>query len=444
MNPREPRSIAPPPARSPKPQPWKGLLIAVSILWFAGGATCHRRDTLKSVHTPPVLFAEKPSLEQLITAVNRSDSVTKMQSPSATVEVLDTSSSVPKLNATLAIERPDRIRIRTSVPIVMSEGLDIGSNAELFWLRYPEGLQRTLLFARHAEYAQNIRWSPIPVDPRWLIEALGLVHLDPKLVQEEPTQRPDGHWELRTLLPQGPADAAAGTAAWGTGAGAAPFHRVLMVDREGGFVRAQFLYNPDGRLVARTWGEDYRYYSDPEVVLPHTVQLQMDPAGAAAMSLRIEVGSYVLNQLLGADPNLFQMPTDGNHQVVDLSRVAAPLAGAPQLPTLERVPVAPGAPDADGGVPALPGNAWPAGPGTPYLGPVPANPGEELPQVPGLPEIPSSLPALPAIPFPGSPLEAIPLKGDRAEGTHVQGVQRVRDYVTSAEYAPALRGTQLR
>jgi hypothetical protein len=226
-----------------------------------------------------------------------------MQSSSATVALLD--SSFPALEATLAIQRPKGLRLRAKMPLMFGSGLDVGSNDEVFWLRHPNGIHQSLLFARHDEFQRNMLGSPIPVPPPWIIEALGLVHIDPELITEGPLERGDGQVEVRTRIPT-----ASGN-----------YQRVLLVDATGGFVRDQYIYEPGGSLVARATGADHRFYSASNVVLPHSVRIYLEPTGAEPIGLSIEVGGYALNQLLGSSVDMFEMPTEGNVEMTDLGRL---------------------------------------------------------------------------------------------------------------------------
>lgn len=291
------------------------MIVNFTLVWIAGGATCWNRETTSQFNTPPIIFEAEPQLDQLIAAVNRTDTVKKLQSTNAKVEMLDASMGVPRLDATLAIDRPNRFSIKANLPVIMGEALDLGSNDQVFWMRYPEGLQKTLLFARHDEFQNNLLNSPLPIDPRWLVDAMGLVHLDATTVTEGPIVRGDGTLEVRTAMPT-----PSGT-----------FHRILLIDAAGGFVRSQYVYGPTGKLVARADGSDHNYYAEAQVVLPHKVQLQIELQGAPPLSLQVEVGGYVLNRMLGNESLFFEMPSQGNHQVIDLSRVG-PFNGPTTIP----------------------------------------------------------------------------------------------------------------
>ena len=286
----------------------------------------------------PVVFSEEstPPIEQIIAAVNRTDAIEKMQSTSTTIELVDT--GYPRLSASLAVARPHGLSIKGGIGLLPGTGFDLGSNDQVFWMRYPEGVYKTLVYASHDEYESNLLSGPLPVNPKWLIEAMGLVHLDPQLVIETPIRRADGHWEIRTQIPT-----ASGT-----------FRRILVVDGNGGFVLQQAIYDPFGRLVASAQGADFRYYDQEDVVLPHSVNIRILSTSAPPLSMQIEIGGYVLNQLLGEEAALFQLPAEGNHQMIDLNRMPESLPPAHSAPagTTDNAPSL-------GNIPSL-GNALPA------------------------------------------------------------------------------------
>jgi hypothetical protein len=291
------------------------ILWMLLIVWTAGGATCHRRSPVNALNRPPELFQEMPTVDQLAAAVNRTDRIERLQSNAATVKVLSMP-SLPRLSANLALERPKRFRMRAQLPVVLGSGMDLGSNDEVFWMRVPEAdMVQTLYFARHEEYARQLQRNLLPVDPTWLIDALGLVRLDPLSVVEGPLERGDGTLELRTEVPMPDGI----------------YRRTIVVDATGGFVTEQNLRAPNGRLLASAVASDHRYYADVEAVLPHQVQLQLMPPGGEELGLRIEVGHYAINQLLSEDPRLFQMPADGVPRVINLMQSPVGPPGASEM-----------------------------------------------------------------------------------------------------------------
>ncbi len=278
------------------------------VLFVCSGATCLRRNVTIPYPPPPVVFDGLPTVDQLVQVVNRTDAVREMSSNSASVEVLSMP-NVPKLSATIAVQREHNFRLRANLPIVLGAGIDLGSNRELFWFEVPEGMSKTLYFARHDQYQQQLNRSILPVDPTWIMDALGLVRLDASQIVAGPVSRPDGKLEVRSLLsmPDG------------------MYQRVCFIEPSAGYVTDQYMYSPDGREIARSTASNHRYYSEQACALPHRVELQLSPAAGPPLAMRIDIGSLVVNQLLSGDPQQFTIPQTAS-QAIDLANLSPGVA----------------------------------------------------------------------------------------------------------------------
>ena len=290
-----------------------------SVLFICGGATCSQRRVATPFPPPPAInLTGQSSLDEVVAAINRTGSVRQLSTNTAKVEMLSMP-SLPRLSATMHLQRDKDFRLRASLPIVLGAGLDMGSNQELFWLEVPDGIRKTLYFARHDQYQQQLSRAVLPVDPGFVMDALGLIQVDPNQVVAGPVLRQDGKLELRTskLTPSG------------------LYQRVLYVQKEAGYVTDQLLYNPSGILVAQSSATNHVYYDVQGVALPHQVKLYLQPVGEQELSMQIDISSYAVNQLLTNDPQLFVIPT-GASQTVDLTQlpggpmsVTAPISAAP-------------------------------------------------------------------------------------------------------------------
>ncbi len=214
-------------------------------------------------------------------------------------------------SATLNLEREKKFRLRASLPIILGAGMDLGSNDEVFWFEVPEGISKTLYYARHDQYRQQLNRAILPVDPTWFMDALGLVQIDPNAVVEGPVKRDDGKLQVRStmMMPNG------------------MYQRVCLIEPSGGYVTDQFLYAPSGTLVAESQASNHVYYEQQQCALPHRVELRLAPAVGPPLAMRIDVGSYTVNQLLSGDPQLFTMPASAS-QAVDLTTLSG---GAPMI-----------------------------------------------------------------------------------------------------------------
>ncbi len=281
-----------------------GTILASALalcLVFCGG--CARSVAVANLPPPPVVLPETPDISSLAAAVNRTDAIRELSTNSATLDVLSMT-AVPKLSATMHLQRDRNFRLKASVPLIMGSGIDLGSNADEFWFEVPEGMSQTLYFANHEQYARNLDRAILPVDPSWLIDAIGLARLDPNTVIAGPVTRTDGLIEVRNSV-----QTAAGT-----------YQRVCFIEPSAGYITHLFLYSPDGRLVAKSFASEHEYFESVNSVLPHRVKIELFPATDPPLALQLQVATYSINQLLSGDPQLFTMPATGKR--VDLLQMA--------------------------------------------------------------------------------------------------------------------------
>ena len=83
-----------------------------------------------------------------------------------------------KQRANIALERPRRFRLRADTMITGPE-VDLGSNDELFWFWVRRSPEPAVYFCRHDQFSSSVARQVLPVEPEWLIDALGVATLDP-------------------------------------------------------------------------------------------------------------------------------------------------------------------------------------------------------------------------------------------------------------------------
>jgi hypothetical protein len=282
-------------------------------LFVASGATCyHKRNTADLF--APVAFKAPPTLADVILAVNaNTDRVQRLHTDSASISV----ANMPGLRTTLSLERPNRLRLRAKS--IGGAELDLGSNDQMFWFWTKRLSEPVIYFASHQEYASSPARGLLPVDPHWLVEAIGLVRLDPGGFHEEPFTRSDGHVEVRSQLasPNGPRT------------------RVLVIDERYGWILEQHLFDSAGQLLATARTSGHRYDQAAQASLPHRIEVEMPAAG---LSLRIDVTEFVVNQLYGDPLELWTMPPFEGYTPVN---IAAPRFTAREEPRRRRRSLAP-------------------------------------------------------------------------------------------------------
>jgi len=252
----------------------------------------------------PRLLPEAPSKRQIIDVINQNSArVGSYATNNATITI----SGLPTtFRAKIALEQPRRFRLKAGTGLTGPE-LDLGSNDELFWLWVRRGHPAAVYFCRHDQYAAGAARQAVPVAPQWLIDALGLPRFGPEAVHSGPYQRPDGTLEIRSrwAMPQG------------------DLIKITVVEEARGSVLQQHLLTADGKHLATAIAEDHQYDPATGVSLPSQVEVHMPPVG---LSLKIDVGDYVINQPVGDRRQMWSRPSYAGFAEVDLATAPPPTA----------------------------------------------------------------------------------------------------------------------
>lgn len=291
------------------------LAVVVGLFCFTG-TTCPRR--LMPIQTPQVL-PPTPTVAQIVEAVNqRSRQIQSFSTNSATLS----GSGWPSLRANIAFERPRMFRLVAETGITGAE-VDLGSNSDMFWFWVKRSQPPAIFFCRHDQYATGQARQRVPIDPNWLIEALGVAEFDPSLPHEGPYADPSGRLQIRTIrnTPEG------------------PMTKVTLVDPSSAWIMEQRIYNAQNQLVASSVAEGYRRDPLSNIYMPTAVRIDFPAAG---MSLRVSLGNVQVNRPVGNPERLWAMPSYPGAQPVDLcdpnlqlAPVGVPPATAARMPTVD-------------------------------------------------------------------------------------------------------------
>jgi hypothetical protein len=292
--------------------PW--LMLAGLLLTC--GASCPRRHGLQ----PPVerVLPPTPTLGQVIDAVNRNNSqIHDFQTTEATLS----GQGFPRLRANLAYERPFRLRLRADS--VLGQELDLGSNDERFWFWIKRQQPPAVYTCRHGQFAHSPIRQSIPIDPSWLVEALGVAQFDPALPHQGPYPLAGDRLEVRTIreTPAGPSV------------------KATVVDANYGWIVEQRMYDPEGRLIARATAEDHRQDPLSGLFMPTVVEVESPPA---QFTMQLDLGRVQINRGFTNPGELWTMPHYEGAPLVDLCNPGftppPPGAAATRHPMFARPP----------------------------------------------------------------------------------------------------------
>jgi hypothetical protein len=217
----------------------------------------------------------------------------------------------------MAFEQPRRLRLTAGTTITGQE-LDLGSNDELFWFWARQNPQPALFFARHDQFAGSPNRNMLPIEPLWIIDAMGLPRFDPALRHEGPFPRAGGLLEIRSRIPAPEGERT----------------KITVINQQYGWVVNQQVYDPSGRMLAAANATEYEYYPHARAALPRKVAIELPPA---ELSFSVESKGYAVNAPLGESAALFTLPQEQfpNVPLVDL---ADPRLAPPQQPAQRQLP----------------------------------------------------------------------------------------------------------
>lgn len=290
-----------------------GVALMMCLAILASGCRTVRSPGLwgpEPVAGPAVLQPGATAAE-VVAAVNRNTlKVRSYSAPNATFAATD-KPLMPALRGSLVVERPRRFRLRAGTAFTGSE-VDVGSNDELFWLWAKQNEPPGVYFSRHADHGVGAARRVLPVDAAWLVDALGLVTLDPAAVYAGPTVRPDGRLEL--------SQAATGPAG--------PITRVTVVDPVAAQVVEQHVLGPGAQTLASAAAEDFRFDQATGVWLPRRITITAPSAG---LGLRVNTGIVSVNGPIYNAADHWSMPVISGFPAIDLGQAIEQAAdGHPQ------------------------------------------------------------------------------------------------------------------
>ena len=280
------------------------------------GASCSM-DRRTNWPAAPVLFQQPPDLGSLIQVIN--SHTTRVRQLSVNRGRLTVAGVITTLRAELYYEQPRRFRLFAETTLTGRE-LDMGSNDERYWMWLKPMRPPAVLHGRHDQFEQSLARQFLPVSPDWLVQALGLVYLDPAGRHEGPRQIRPGVVQIETHLPSAGGE----------------LLRVLEVDEQRGLVLAQHLYDAFGTEVASAVASDHRFDPLQGVSLPARVVVNLP---TTPLTFTFEADSYAVNQPLPDPMSLWAMP-DLSGSGYDYFDVANPYDMQRLLPESSQRPVA--------------------------------------------------------------------------------------------------------
>ena len=261
----------------------------------------NRQPATPEAPAAPVTRQPSSAQIQLIKTLNaRAQAVQQLNAP-VTVKI----PGAPKIRGSLQVEFPKRMRLKAGVLGVSEMGVDAGSNEQQFWvwskMSLP-GSPAALYFANHDQYQNSQARSQIPMEPEQIINALGLVTLDPNGRHYGPFPEGKRHVRLYTI----------------ENVNGARQTRMLLINANTAAVEQTSVYDQNNQLVAYANALKFKNYNQHKISLPQKIEIHVVQPGKDDFVMKVDLGSFSVNSLFG-DPNqMWAMPEARNVNRVDL------------------------------------------------------------------------------------------------------------------------------
>ena len=278
--------------------------LLVAVLLFALMSSGCSLGSMGGNQALPIVFDAPPSLPQVVAAINdNSQRVGQLSSQNVRLTV---PGQLGSLTATINYERSPNPAapglFRLSGEALGRKQLDLGSNSEHYWMWVKQNQPPTVFWGRHSEFYRSAAQQVLPMPPSWMVEAMGVVTIDPASVsQQSPyASTTPGLLQIRSLIPTPQGN----------------LTRVLEVDQQRGVIVQQQIYDSTNRLLAVADLANFTHDPMSGVTLPRTIRIQLPPAG---LKFNFEVDSYNVNALTDDPRALWSMPDFPGHALLDLA-----------------------------------------------------------------------------------------------------------------------------
>jgi len=276
------------------------LIPVLLVCLCLTGCNALQKLFLGKKETPPAADFTKvaqPTLEQITSTINRnSQNIRNFSTANASIRI---PGALIALRSQLTFERPKRLRIQGSASTLTGQEFDFGSNDTIFWLWARRDTDE-MWYCRHDLYPLSPIRSFIPIDPDWLLEALGIVEFKPTDQHFGPTRMADKNWEIisHCQMPSG------------------QYIKRTVIDSKTGWIKRQELYTPQSELIALAESSDWRFDRGTNVSYAKQITVQCQGMDG---TMTIDLGSPTFNASASFATSMFTMPTFPGYRAVDLS-----------------------------------------------------------------------------------------------------------------------------
>ena len=253
---------------------------------------------------PPAKYTQLPAQQKLIADINAVSTRIRQLDSRVTLAIPGS----PKIHGQLQIEFPNRMRLKAGIMGMSEAGVDAGSNDNLFWVWTKvatPGQPPSMFYARHDTFQTSRFKQQLPFEPRWLIDALGILKLDPRGKHHGPFSDDAGRMWLYSVLDPGTQS---------------QLTRALLINATSGIIEQVAIYNGQNKLVAWSNATQFQFDAEHNVSLPRKISLHMIQADGSPFQMTIDLKSHSYNSLHGDPKLMWEIPQATGVQWIDLGR----------------------------------------------------------------------------------------------------------------------------
>lgn len=154
------------------------LLLFGSVMMATGCEWLGRIRKTRNDQITPIKLEEMPA-KDFVGYLNRQSSyLSNVRYDGLSMSVDAPGSFIPRLNSGILVcAKPRNFRMQAGLPIG-GDQLDVGSNSTELWM-YVKNPQPTYLYCTHADFPKVQADLPVPFEPDWVLQALGMTDYDP-------------------------------------------------------------------------------------------------------------------------------------------------------------------------------------------------------------------------------------------------------------------------
>ncbi len=288
---------------------WLSSGLIVVGLAFGQGCAALRNDSAATAAFPkPVKTQDALSVAEIVDLHNKNAQAIESFEASPTIAQRE-GKLVGAATGRMAVERPRNFRLKLKLGV--SEGADIGSNDDMFWVWRKDTRDRKI-YAAHYD-SSGSAGNVLTFQPEWVIEALGLREISPDEEGEITTQKAKD--PAFTVLVHKRYD--------GDGK---RYRKLTVVDAKTGKIREHLFYaSEDSKsLLARAVTTDYKQVlgaDEGSVELPGKIKIEYYAPGQDPIALDVNLGEVHARRFADVDRvQYFTMPKKPGYEVVWMNK----------------------------------------------------------------------------------------------------------------------------